>query len=71
MTPPKMKKQTKAATWRTHYRGRLLNLRFPSQAAMERVRRASRSEKQSINSFVSDAAIKAAEEILKPKSLSA
>jgi uncharacterized protein (DUF1778 family) len=52
-------------TWRDTYKNRMLNLRFPSIAAYERVKRAARLTGKSANSLVIDAAMRAAAEILR------
>ena len=54
----------KKKSWREQYRKRMLNVRFPSIPAYYRVKRAAGLEGDSVNSFVADSAMKAADKIL-------
>ena len=51
-------------SWREIYRKRMLNVRFPSVPAYYRVKRAASLEGDSVNSFVAESAMKAADKIL-------
>jgi hypothetical protein len=51
-------------TWRDSYRKRMVNVRFPSVPAYYRVKRAASLEGDSVNSFIVDCVMKAADKIL-------